>query len=57
MLKKTYCNNKIADIEGKIPPISNLATETALTAVEKIIPDVSNLVKKQTITLKYRNWK
>ena len=55
MLKKTYCNNKIADIEGKIPPISNLATETALTAVEKIIPDVSNLVKKQTITLKYRN--
>ena len=30
----------------KIPDVSNLATKTALTAVENKIPDVSSLVKK-----------
>ena len=30
----------------KIPNITNLATITALTAVENKIPNVSNLVKK-----------
>ena len=33
-------------IEGKIPDISNLATKTALTALENKITSVSNLVKK-----------
>ena len=32
--------------------ITNLATTTTLTAVENEIPNVSNLVKKQTITQK-----
>ena len=36
----------------KIPNITNLATSTALTAVEIKIPNVSNLVKKLTITQK-----
>ena len=35
VLLKTYCNAKIAEIEGKIPSISGLATSAALTAVEK----------------------
>ena len=35
--------------------ISNLATNTALTAVENKIPDVSNLVNKQIMAQKY--WK
>ena len=46
-VKKTDFNAKVAEIEGKIPSISGLAT--ALTAVENKIPDVSSLVKK-TIT-------
>ena len=37
-------NNKITDIEDKIPDVSDLATKTALTTVENEIPDVSNLV-------------
>ena len=36
----------IADIEGKIPDVTNLATKVALTTVENKITDVSNLVKK-----------
>ena len=31
---------------NKIPKITNLATTTALTAVENKIPNISNLVKK-----------
>ena len=37
--------------------ISNLAIKTALTTVENKIPNVSNLVKKQTITLKLEKLK
>ena len=40
MLKK-----KLTELENKAPNISNLATKTVLTAVEKK-PSVSNLVKK-----------
>ena len=36
--------NKIAEIEGKIPDVSNLATKTALTTIESKIPSVSSLV-------------
>ena len=46
LFKKTDYNTKIAEIEGKIPGVTNLATKTALTTVENKIPDVSNLVKK-----------
>ena len=31
LLKKTSYDAKIADIESKIPDVSNLATKTALT--------------------------
>ena len=46
LFKNTDYDAKIADIEGKIPDVSNLETKTALTAVENKIPDVSSLVKK-----------
>ena len=46
LVKKTDCDAKLADIEGKIPDISGSATKTALTTVENKIPSVSNLVKK-----------
>ena len=46
-LKKTadYIS-KIIEIEGKIPSITGLATNPALTVVENKIPDVSCLVTK-----------
>ena len=37
---------KINEFKGKIPSITNLASATALTAVENEIPNVSNLVIK-----------
>ena len=46
MVNITDFNAKVAEIEGKIPSISGLATNSALTAVENKIPDVSSLVKK-----------
>ena len=46
LVKKTDCNAKINEIEGKIPSISGLATNTALTAIENKIPNIINLVKK-----------
>ena len=39
----------IKNIEDKVPDITNLATNTALTAVEDKISYVNNLVKKLTI--------
>ena len=46
VIKKTDYNNKITEIRGKIPDVSNLATKTALTSVENKTPDTSSLVKK-----------
>ena len=46
LVKKTDLNAKIAEIESKIPGITGLATNSALTVVENEIPDVSSLVKK-----------
>ena len=40
---------KITEIESKIPSISGLATNAALTAIENKIPDISSLVKKKKI--------
>ena len=45
-LKKTDFNATVTEIEGKIPSIKGLATNSALTAVENKIPDFSILVKK-----------
>ena len=47
LVKKTDHGAKIANIEGKIPDVNDLATKTALTAVENKIPSVSILVKKK----------
>ena len=44
--KKTDYNAKITEIQGKIPGIIGLATNTALTTVENKIPNISSLVKK-----------
>ena len=51
-LKKTDFNPKITEVEGKIPSITGLATNSALTAVENKIPDINDLVKKQTTVLR-----
>ena len=46
MVKKTDFNAKVTEIEGKIPSITGLATNSALTCAENKITDVNNLVKK-----------
>ena len=46
MVKKTDFNTKVTEIEGKIPSITGLATNSKLTAAENKIPNVSSLVKK-----------
>ena len=46
IVKKTDCNAKLAEIENKIPDISNLANKNALNTVENKIFDTSGLVKK-----------
>ena len=40
-------NVKINEIKNEVHSITNLATTTAVTAVESKIPIFSNLVKKQ----------
>ena len=46
LVKKTDFNSKISEVEGKIPSITGLAINFALTAVENKIPNVSNLATK-----------
>ena len=48
LVKKTDFNTKVTEIEGKLPSIGGLATNSA---VENKIPDVSNLLKKKILTL------
>ena len=57
LIKKTEYNVKITEIEGKVPSVSGLATNAALSAVEEKIPNISNLVKKQRITQKLLKFK
>ena len=52
MLKKDGYNANIKNIENKIPDITNVATTTALTAVENKASNVSKLVKKND----YNTW-
>ena len=47
--KKADYNAKITEIEGKLPGISSLVTNSALTAVENKTPDISSLVKKNRL--------
>ena len=51
-LKKADFNTKVPEIEGKIPSITGLATNSELTAAENKIHDVSSLVKKQILVPK-----
>ena len=46
LAKKRDYNVKISEIIAKIPNIAGLATNTALTAAENKMPDISSLVKK-----------
>ena len=46
LVKKTDCTAKMTEMEGKIPSVSVLATNAALTTVENKIPNISTLVKK-----------
>ena len=46
LLKKTVYDAKITDTEKKIPDITNLATNTALTTVQNKIPNISGLAQK-----------
>ena len=48
MLKTDY-NAKITEIEGKIPCISGLATNVALTAIGNTMSNTSSLVKKNRL--------
>ena len=52
MVKKADFNAKVTEIEGKIPSISGLGNNSALTAVENKIPDGSSLVKKTDYNIK-----
>ena len=54
MVKKTNFNAKITEVEGKIPSITGLATNSTLTAVENKIPDISRLVKKTDFDAKLK---
>ena len=47
LVEKTDLNAKVTEMESKIHNITSLATNSALTAVENEIPDVSSLVKKK----------
>ena len=46
LVKKLDYNAKVTKIEGKIPSISNLATNAALIAVENKISDFISLVRE-----------
>ena len=46
LVKKKVLNAKITEIEGKIPSLKGLATNSVLAAVEHKIPDVRALVEK-----------
>ena len=52
MVKKTDFNTKVTEIEGKIPSINGLATNSELTAVENKIHDISISVKKTDFNTK-----
>ena len=46
----TALNAKITEVKNKIPYITSWATNNALISVENKIPNISNFVKKLTVT-------
>ena len=55
LLKKTDFDSKITEVEGKIPNISGLATNSSLTAVENKIPDITSLITKTDFDAKLKS--
>ena len=55
LVKKRYYDNKIGEIEGKMPSITGLATTAALTTVENKIPCVRDLARKQIMMINKRH--
>ena len=55
LLKKIDFDSKITEVDGKIPNISGLATNSSLTAVENKIPDISSLITKTDFNAKLKN--
>ena len=53
--EKTNYNVKITEIEGKIPSISGLATNAALTTVESKYLMLVIWLKKQIMTQNYKS--
>ena len=43
LFKKTNYENKVSDIEGKIPSITDLATTIALNDAKNTIPTVNDM--------------
>ena len=48
-LLKYKVTNKVTEIEGKIPSITGLATNSELSAARNKIPDISSLVEKTNL--------
>ena len=46
---KSNFNTKMNEVKNEIPSVTGLATTSALTTVEKKIPSISNLVKKDRL--------
>ena len=55
LLKKTDFDSKITEVEGKIPNICGLATNSSLTAVENKIPDITSLMTKTDFDAKLKD--
>ena len=49
LARKTDCNTKVTEIEGKIPSNTGLATAAALNFVENQIPNLVIQSRKQII--------
>ena len=57
LLKNTYYDNRITELEGKMPNISGLAPTSAFNSVENKAPNVSDLLKKADYDRKISNSK
>ena len=54
-VKKTDFDSKVTEVEGKIPNISGLATNSSSTAVENKIPGITSLIRKTDFDAKLKN--
>ena len=54
LLKKTDFDSEITEVEGKIPNISGLGSNSSLTAVGNKIPDIASLITKTDFDAKLK---